>query len=602
VPRREWKPFPRTAERPAWERLPAESRRARLAAGERNLHTAWPELPATLFLEFARNGNRSHYEGPHFARRYRLRDLVLAECVEGRGRFLDDIVNGIWALCEETFWGVPAHIGAQKAGPGLPDAAEPIVDLFAAETAALLAWADYLAGPALETVSALVRPRIRAEIERRVLAPTRTRDDFWWMGLDGSRATVNNWNPWISSNWLTCSLLLEDEPRRSQSVHKILRCLDRFLDGYHDDGGCDEGPGYWSRAGGSLFDCLELLRSASAGRIDYYALPLVREIGRYIYRAHIHDDYFVNFADASAKPHVPGGLLFRYGQRIGDEKLQGLGAFAASRAPAGSENIGRELPALFDTELRNAQPRQPLVRDVWLPGLQVMSARGKEGSAEGLYLAAKGGHNAESHNHNDVGNFVVYAQGEPVLIDVGVETYSAKTFSSARYEIWTMQSAYHNLPTIGGVMQAAGRRYAARNVECHADGEAAGFALDIAGAYPDEAGVASWRRSLRLERAANRVVLEDRYALRKSVPQIAFTLMTPCRAVAAPGEVRLALSGQGAVRVRFEPAALVAAVEEIAIADPALQRVWGGRLYRIQLTANAPAREGAFALRIEQDA
>ena len=108
-----------------------------------------------------------------------------------------------------------------------------------------------------------------------------------------------------------------------------------------------------------------------------------------------------------------------------------------------------------------------------MPGIQVMAARVEEGSAQGLYLAAQGGHNAESHNHNDVGNFLIYADGQPAIIDVGVETYSAKTFSSKRYEIWTMQSAYHNLPTIDGVMQSAGRQFAASAVEYHADDRAA---------------------------------------------------------------------------------------------------------------------------------
>ena len=102
---------------------------------------------------------------------------------------------------------------------------------------------------------------------------------------------------------------------------------------------------------------------------------------------------------------------------------------------------------------------------MWLPGIQIMAARVREGSADGLYLAAQGGHNAESHNHNDVGNFIVYANGEPAIIDVGVETYTAKTFSPQRYDIWTMQSAYHNLPTVNGVMQGAGREFEARNVD-----------------------------------------------------------------------------------------------------------------------------------------
>src|SRR5262249_49380110 len=153
----------------------------------------------------------------------------------------DEIVNGIWLTCEETFWGVPAHLGAQKAGTGLPDVAEPIVDLFAAETASLLAWTEYLVGDSLAKVSPLVPERIRLEIDRRVLTPCLVREDFGWMGFSGP--PPNNWNPWIASNWLTSALLIEpDEKRRHAHVVKILRCLDNFLSGYAEDGGCDEGP------------------------------------------------------------------------------------------------------------------------------------------------------------------------------------------------------------------------------------------------------------------------------------------------------------------------------------------------------------------------
>ncbi|MCG8499689.1 MAG: heparinase II/III-family protein, partial [Firmicutes bacterium] len=72
-------------------------------------------------------------------------------------------------------------------------------------------------------------------------------------------------------------------------------------------------------------------------------------------------------------------------------------------------------------------------------------ARSKDGCKQGFFFAAKGGYNDKSHNHNDVGNFVLYYNGYPVFIDVGVGTYTAKTFSNKRYEIWTMQSEYHNL-------------------------------------------------------------------------------------------------------------------------------------------------------------
>ena len=105
---------------------------------------SWDPLPATLFLGFVRTGNRSDYESELFARRQKLAALVVGEVLENRGRFLDDIVNGIWAICEESYWGVPGHLGMQQQGVGLPDITEPTVDLFTAETSSLLSWTVYL--------------------------------------------------------------------------------------------------------------------------------------------------------------------------------------------------------------------------------------------------------------------------------------------------------------------------------------------------------------------------------------------------------------------------------------------------------------------------
>ncbi|MBN1359373.1 MAG: heparinase II/III family protein [Sedimentisphaerales bacterium] len=606
VARETWHPWPKWNERQAWEGLPSDVRADLIANGEKYLGYEWPNLSGTLFLEYARNGNRSRYERVHFDRRIALTQLVAAECVEGKGRFIDDIANGVWTLCEESFWGLPAHVGAQRAGSGLPDVEEPIVALFVAETGADLAWTDYLLGEQLDRVSPLIRKRIALEMDRRILAPCLERDDFGWMGFRGGR--VNNWNPWCNSNWLAATLLVEsNEAKRAAAVAKIIRSLDHFLDAYDDDGGCDEGPGYWSRAGGSLFDCLELLHSATGGAIDVYDRPLVQEIGRYIYRVYIADRYFVNFADASAFAGIPGELVYRYGKRIGDERLMAFGAYDFVRAggetsafeESRASSLGRYLHEVFNAhELSSAQGEPPLVRDVWMNGIQVMTARDREGSASGLYVAAKGGHNAESHNHNDVGNFIVYQDGRPVIIDLGVETYSGKTFSSQRYEIWTMQSAYHNLPTIDGVMQAPGGRFAARDVAYHADDSSAQLRLDIGGAYPPEAHLKSWVRTIRLNRGRDVIISED-YALTESVSEITLSLMTACRVKTSdPG--RLLLESEGAsVRVFYDAEMLTASLEVIPVTDGRLQRVWGKQVTRILLKAEKPALKGTWTLRIE---
>jgi hypothetical protein len=597
---KQWRPFPVATDRAAWDGLPGADRSAIVKEGEATLGKPYEPLPATLFLEYARNGNRSHWENVQFGRRTHLRHSVLAECVEGKGRFLDDIADGIWAICEETFWGVPAHMGAQKRGVGLPDPAEPIIELFSAETAALLAWTHYLLGPQLDKVHPLVLERLVNEVERRMLSVYRARQDFGWMGLNNDKP-VNNWNPWINSNVLACTLLLEgDAARREQTVAKILTSLDRFLDSYHDDGGCDEGPGYWNRAGASLFESLDTLRSASGGALNYFDLPLVRQIGAYIYKVHIAGDWYTNFADAPAKVHPDGSLLYRYGRATGDRDLQAFGAFHFQRSGASYESLGRALPALFEAaEMRQAPAREPLVREAWLPGIQVAAARRRQDSTDGFYFAALGGHNAESHNHNDVGNFVVYLNGDPVLIDVGVETYTAKTFSPQRYEIWTMQSAFHNLPTINGVMQSAGRQYEARDVSFEATDGFAEFAADIAAAYSATAGVEKWRRRVRLDRTANMVTVSDGYTLRASGGKFEMSLMTPCTVRQDGASAVLLTDQKNRVRLAIRAAAPPEIrTEEIAITDARLRSSWGTRLYRTILAWSGVPRSGDIKLEL----
>lgn len=586
-PRSEWTPYPRAADRESWRSLPEKLRQDAIQIGERALPGEWPALRATQFLEFRREGNRSRFEASRNVRRDRLNQLVIAECVEGKGRFVDEIANGVWLTCEETWWGLPAHLGAQKRGTGLPDVTEPVIDLFAAETGAQLAWVDHLLGPQLEKVSPVLRDRIAIEIERQILQPFEARDDFGWMGLR-SKSAVNNWNPWINSNCLTCALLMEKRAdRRAALAAKVLRSLDRFIDGYHEDGGCDEGPGYWGRAGASLFDNLELFDSATAGAVRFWEMPLVKEIGRYIYRVHIAGDWFVNFADAAAKPGMPSDLICRYGERIGDEKLRSFGAWGAQKDAGRSrgDSLGRSLPAMFHSQaMDQVTKRQPFVGEAWLPGIQVMTARLREGSAEGMYVAAQGGHNAESHNHNDVGNFVAFRNGEPLLIDVGVETYSAKTFSAQRYEIWTMQSGYHNCPTVNGVMQSAGREFEARQVEFVKDGTGVEMAMDIAKAYPAEAKLASWNRVIRLDRALNEVVVRDTARLNGRA-DVTLNLM--------------ATSEKIIDRLHWEGPSVECKVDELKVEDRHLQNVWGNRLYRVRLVSTAVPNSASWVLRVK---
>ena len=592
IPLGDWHPFPKASERDQWNTLPEELRNAYIKRGEQSLEYEWPNLPATVYLEFSQNGNRSNYQSIVGRRRRARMNLVLAECVEGKGRFIEQIVNGVWATCEETSWVIPAHLSLQQAKHGLADVDEPTVDLFAAETGASLAWTHYLVGEKLAEVSPLLPTRIITEIDRRILTPNLERDDFWWMGFPDRE--VNNWNPWINTNWLTCVLLAEqNEERRIAGIHKTMRSIENFLNHYPADGGCDEGPGYWNVAGGRLFDYLEFLRVASNDKLSFYENKLIQEIGRYIAKAHIHESYVANFADARAKANLAGGLVYRYGKQINDPVMMSLGAWSLQRRNpikrGLSGNISRQLFSIFDLqEMLSAPASQPYLRDAWLPDIQVMFARSNAGSAEGWYVAAKGGHNAESHNHNDVGSFILYKDGLPALIDIGVEEYSRKTFSRDRYDIWTMQSGYHNLPTVNGIDQKAGRTFKANAVHYTSTDEYAQLDQDISSAYPESAGIHKWNRTLRLNRTSG-IDLTDSFRLSSDATALTFSFMTPYLPVISESAVRVTgipkdEKASVSFSINYDPAKVSPSFEEIEIKDRNLNRVWGDKLYRILFT------------------
>ncbi|MFC6227582.1 heparinase II/III family protein [Paenibacillus allorhizosphaerae] len=610
----EYRPYPDASRRSEWEGLPAELRQSVVAEGEKYIDYAWPALTASMFMEFLQNGNRTRYDGAYHLRRRAVTSLALAECVENKGRFVKDLINGIWLISEESSWVISAHNRMfQERHPDLPDVlSQPGIDLFAAETGNLFAWLAYLLRPVLDRVNPLICERIRSELRRRILDPYLHRDDCWWMGFRERDKRLNNWTPWCTSNCLSAFLLAEEDiERRVQAVRKALRSLDRFLSMHPADGGCDEGPGYWNKAGGSLFDCLELLYAATSGKFNVYAEPLVQNIGRYIYKVHIQERYFLNFADGPHRITVEEDVVYRYGERIGDDNMMALGT--SVHRMLGSEgwknmkflSFLRVLPALFDYR-RIDDDSKPLTfrRDMYMDGIQVMAARETEASDRGLYAAMKGGHNLESHNHNDIGHFVVYADGMPVLIDVGVEEYSAKTFSAQRYEIWTMQSGYHSLPTINGHMQRDGSEFRASEARYEPGDDGTQLTLNIAGAYPPEAGIVSWTRSCRLVRSPQAVVeLEERYAFAdRANGRFALNFMTCCEPQVDTGGSRIMLrrSEGPTLQMEYDAAAFAPAIETIPLEDKKLRNSWGERLYRIVLQPKSVQPEGRHTIRFRQ--
>ena len=583
-----FEPLPR-ADATYWrDSVPESMRQSYINYGEQYLGQPWTTLPNTVFAQFKENGNRVNYEGLCFAKRRQLAALAMAEVVEGKGRFMGDIINGLGSMCEETWWGIPAHYGKK-----VPMQDDQTVDLFNAETAGLIAWIAYILRPQLDRFSPLVAQRIDREIQRRILIPA-LKENYWW------KTAGMNWNPWICSNWLSCVLLCEtDRQRQLDAVGQILRAMDAFTDSYKDDGGCDEGPGYWDRAAASLYECMALLDAATSGHIDARKNPKIRAMAQYAYKTYIDNGYVLSFADSHDNRYMQqlnivypfarylDDLTMRqFAKFIGDDKDYLHHAAELYDKSGNFPTLGRELFFLHSIgDFQQEQAVEPRLENVWLQDLQIWSCRSK-----GLYAAMKGGHNGESHNHNDVGELLVYADGQPLLIDPGVGEYTSKTFSGQRYSIWTMQSGYHSLPQINGCDQKDGKEYGARVVRQQKNQ----LVLEIAGAYPKDAAVSSWQRTVSMK--GKEIQVGERYTLTACKAPTRLMLMTTMEPLLMqPGTIAL---GQHAVN--YNPRQLTAAVEDIShLLDPLLTGMWGPKMYRIVLTIESQELTGDIRYKIK---
>ncbi len=575
VPGARWFPYPDYTDRDGWNALLGSTAPEIIRRGEDFLGYEWKTIPATAYLAFEREGDRLAMEDIHFANLRALVSLTLAELAEGRGRFIDDIVNGVWFNAQRFSWVYSAHQGFQETGRALPDDSEHFIDLAACLVGTAMSVALHFFGDAFDSIDPSISEAARAALRKQILDPfleIETYHSQGWIGLGyGDKIpALSNWTPWCNADVMLCVLLVEDNPERLRAaLVRSARSMDMFMRSVQSDGACEEGSAYWERAAGKLYEWLQILFDASSGRFDCLGNARVRSMGEFISRSHVGGGHVINFADASARATTPPELVYAYGSAVNSHEmtsfalsLMGEGNHARFSAPLPkSDDICRALQAVrFGPALRAAadslntlvlktaasaapdarsesgarrktttdahantgaaaktdtQPdanadtarraafdavihdlRGSVPAATWYPETEICLLR----TASDWFLAAKGGYNDESHNHNDIGSCILYIRDIPVLVDAGVGTYTAQTFGPDRYRIPFMQSAWHNLPSINGIQQSFGRRYQSSSVTFTTlpDTSAAEFSLDMAGAYPDSASCRSWRRAYTL--------------------------------------------------------------------------------------------------------
>lgn len=563
TPRSRFQLFPPARERAAWESLGQEDRDEMRRSADRAAHQAIEPLGAMEYMAYARRGD-DVYETNYYKRRNRLRSLILGECALHDGRYMDDIVSLIWAILEESSWVLPQNNRARYAMKpvALPLAVSPDVDRASAQTAADLSWAAQLLKRELEDYTPEIASRIRYEVNRRLFIPLLSKERLELGGAGAAEMAG------IISGGLAAALTLEgDEERRLQLVLKCIQLTGRLLDGESADGRIREGVAAWERVAGEIMDVYSMLFAATDRKVMVYDEPEMMDMGNFLLFSHMFRDEFFCPGDRRAQLKFDGGRVYRYALKTCDGLLADLGAYLWHRGeekPRRDESLMNRIHAAFyKAELEKKFPRQPLPLQDFLPRSGWMMARSQEDSEGGFLLYCKGGVNESGAGcHRDAGDFVLYHNALPVIIDIG------------QFE----GSEFHNLPTVNGVNQSAGWGFGAFDVTARLDRDRAVVSMDLARAYDRESGASTLQRTLMLERNGNYVRLVEAFDLNRPENRVDFHFIFPDKP---------RLSGQSAlihgVSMSWE-AGLSPQIDEIRLTEPYLIQQWGESVFRLTLS------------------
>ncbi len=464
-----------------------------------------PVIKRSVFRNYKRNGNRTHHQNEESARGARLQHAFYAAWLEHPKGNIDAVQDLLWAYCDDWTWVMAAHEYCA-------------IDLGAVGRAYQFSEILHLLGDRIEEE---VRERVRGEIERRILKPISdpATQDWWQTGK-------NNWNHVCNGKIIETVMLHYGDNQiglQANLIHRLVQNMTYALDGFTDDGGCVEGPTYWQYGFGSFLQAAYALYLRTGGEVNICSEPKIESIARYPLAADVAAPLRAPFSDTGSGYLSPDVVLL-INQFFDASELFAL----CQRDKKGC----LALSSLRDFALDDGKPKKVEAPggDSILPDLGQIRLRGKAGN-EQITMMAISGNNGISHNHNDVGSFIVCRNGVCWLDDCGAPTYEAKTFGPQRYEILFCRSFGHGVPLINGQEQEAGTDHFGTLSwdNLHGKGDKSAM-IDMTRAYP-RGTVSKLVRTLNINYAANALLLEDQYHFTKEPASVEEAFVTFEKAV-----------------------------------------------------------------------
>jgi len=482
-----------------------------------------PPVPTASDYLAARTRNARDVVDNYWQRdRATLTALALRRCLLGIDPKDPDerLLDWIFSFVTHPTWTVSAHLPNHD----LPQGDVPILDLASCEMAAIVAELREVLAPWIETHSQTLCATMLHEIDARILTPFANGAEVWWYKPDGGYAS--NWTGVCAGNILAAceSLAAQGQPRPKAKTRALEALRYFFRKGFTPAGECDEGVMYWNYGMGMA--CVGLMRLAP----DEFEREIERAgfeaAADYPRRAHLFGNTFFAGNDSGFTANAPTQFVPWLGHATGN-------AFLLDWAARFGVPYARDFTtALRSVSAPEAEPSPPepasaKIRTQYLPDQQVAILRAPTKRGE-LICALSGGNNDERHNHNDLGHFIVALDGQIVIPDLGAPHYKTDFFGAKRYTYLTASSRGHNVFLVGEHEQRPGKESVSKVLSWQPDAEIPRLVLDLTAAYPPEAGLLNWTRTLECwpatEAAPPKMVLIDVCRLKEAHAKVTHVL------------------------------------------------------------------------------
>ncbi|MBQ8719658.1 MAG: heparinase II/III family protein [Clostridia bacterium] len=540
-------------------------------------------LPFSAYKRFFIDGDRKDGEYWYYYNRRKLGVCALMAWLYGEEEYISQLEDILWAIMDEYVWNIPAHMG--KIG-GLTDYQPDdfSLDLFSSETCMVISQIIANLGDKMEPIVSI---RARRLLEDRCFKVFDK--PYWW------KKSTNNWSAVCAGQIGHTAFFAGKEPAElARIIYGCLDAFEYFLQGFMDDGACTEGLGYWGYGFGNYAYFGDLLYTYTDGEINLFEDEKIRRIAAFPHKCFFKGGKKITFSDCGASDKGTFSLpltmtLNKYFPEITLPEPSLVDSCCGNGYRFSFFVAMKTLTLMPD--LQGGKPLDIAGKTYIFPDAQwyISSSKG------GMGIAAKGGHNNEAHNHNDIGTFHIYKNNANLISDIGAGVYRAGYFTNhIRYKNFACSSEGHSVPIIDGTYQMYGREHEARDVVIS---EESGISMDIASAYTLE-GLESLVRRIYLNNDEERVYLSDTYRFKESPKSVTERFISYHEPKIEDGRVTIEANGE-VLLFGYDECALKPTVRVYEDVDCLVRHTPGFKAYMVDFEVINPAKEFTVSITFE---